>query len=150
MIPGARRRARAAALQALYEADTSRHTPADALRFIVARDRLPREAASFAEDLIQNVRAKQDEIDTIIAGAAPAWPLEQLAPVDRNILRLAIAEMLGDNGTPVRVVINEAVELAKRFGSDHSAKFVNGVLGSVERARAGGLSISKQPSTGRG
>jgi len=61
--------------------------------------------------------------------------VDQLAPIDRNILRLAIREMLGDNGTPVRAVINEAVELAKSFGSDNSAKFVNGVLGSIERQR---------------
>ena len=79
--------------------------------------------------------SKQDDIDRIIAKAAPAWPVAQLPPVDRNVLRLALAEMLGDNKTPVRAVINEAVELAKRFGSDGSARFVNGVLGAIERQR---------------
>ena len=130
-----RHQARVAVLQALYEVDTSRHEPLEALRRIVAQERLPQEVATFAEDLIEGVLTKQDEIDRIIAHAAPAWPVEQLSPVDRNVLRLAIREMLGDNNTPVRVVINEAVELAKRFGSDSSARFVNGVLGSVERER---------------
>jgi len=133
MAVGARRRARIAALQALYEADSSRHAPLEALKRIVGQERLPRDAAAFAKDLIQEVLAQQDAIDRIIAQAAPAWPVEQLSPVDRNILRLAIREMLGDNRTPVRVAINEAVELAKSFGSDSSARFVNGVLGSVQR-----------------
>jgi len=135
MAVGGRRRARVAALQALYEADTSRHTAERALQRIVARERLPKEPAAFARDLIQGVLAQQDQIDRLIAQAATAWPLEQLPPVDRNILRLAIHEMLGDNGTPVGAVINEAVELAKSFGSENSAKFVNGVLGTIERKR---------------
>jgi len=130
-----RHRARVAALQALYEADSSHHEPLKALKRIVARERLSQDAADFAEDLISGVLAQQDEIDRVIAQAAPAWPVEQLAAVDRNILRLALREMLGDNGTPVRVVINEAVELAKSFGSASSARFVNGVLGSIERER---------------
>ena len=133
MAVGTRRRARIAALQALYEADSSRHMPLEALERIVSRERLPRDAAAFAKDLIQGVLAQQDEIDKIIAQNAPAWPVQQLPPVDRNVLRLAIQEMLGDNRSPVGVIINEAVELAKRFGSDTSAKFVNGVLGSVQR-----------------
>ncbi len=133
MAVGARRRARIAALQALYEADSSSHAPLEALKRIAGQERLSRDADAFAKDLIQEVLAQQAAIDRIIAQAAPAWPVEQLSPVDRNILRLAIREMLGDNGTPVRVAINEAVELAKSFGSDSSARFVNGVLGSVQR-----------------
>ncbi len=136
MAAGRRRRARIAALQALYEADSSGHEPLDVLRRIVAEQRLPEPSATFARDLIQGVLAQQDEIDRVIAQSAPAWPVEQLPPVDRNILRLAIREMLGDNGTPVRAVINEAVELAKSFGSENSARFVNGVLGSIERERS--------------
>ncbi len=133
MAVGARRRARIAALQALYEADSSSHAPLEALKRIAGQERLSRDADAFAKDLIQEVLAQQAAIDRMIAQAAPAWPVEQLSPVDRNILRLAIREMLGDNGTPVRVAINEAVELAKSFGSDSSARFVNGVLGSVQR-----------------
>lgn len=132
-MAGGRHKARIAALQALYESDSSTHSARDALRHIAARDRLAQDQVAFAEDLIEGVRAKQDEIDALIADAAPAWPVAQLPPVDRNILRLAIRELLGDNGTPDRVVINEAVELAKRFGSESTARFVNGVLGTIQR-----------------
>jgi len=131
MVSGGRRRARTAALQALYEADTSRHAPIEALDRIVAQEGLPKATASFARELIDAVLAKQDEIDRVIAQAAPAWPVAQLPPVDRNVLRLALAEMLGDNRTPVGAVINEAVELAKRFGADESPAFVNGILDRV-------------------
>lgn len=148
MAVGQRRRARIVALQALYEADSSRHPALDALRRIVAEQRLPQNPAAFARDLIQGVLAQQDKIDQVIAQAAPAWPVEQLPAVDRNILRLAISEMLRDNGTPVRAVINEAVELAKSFGSENSARFVNGVLGSVERQRR--ELRTDQPAVGRG
>jgi N utilization substance protein B len=136
MAQGTRRRARTAALQALYEADTSHHGAIEALARIVADQRLSGEPATFARGLIEGVLAHQDQIDRTIAEAAPAWPVEQLPAIDRNILRLAIGEMLGDNGTPAAAVINEAVELAKSFGSENSAKFVNGVLGSIERKRS--------------
>ena len=148
MAVGQRRRARTAALQALYEADSSNHAPLDALKRITAEDRLPKDAATFALDLIEGVLANQDEIDRVIADAAPAWPVDQLPPVDRNILRVAIRELLGDNGTPASAVINEAVELAKGFGGENSAKFVNGVLGSVERRRS--ELQAEQPTSERG
>jgi N utilization substance protein B len=148
MAAGGRRRARTAALQALYEADTSKHTAQDALARIVAEQQVGPAQAAFAQDLIDGVLAQQDKIDRVIAHAAPAWPVEQLPPVDRNILRLAIREMLGDNGTPVSAVINEAIELAKRFGSDKSASFVNGVLGTIARQR--GERKADQPAAGRG
>ncbi len=135
MAVHSRHNARIAALQALYEFDSSRHEALEALERTVARDRLSQNAATFARGLIEGVLSQQDEIDRIIGEAAPAWPVGQLAAVDRNILRLAIQEMLGDNGAPVRVVINEAVELAKKFGSESSYRFVNGVLGSVEKQR---------------
>jgi len=136
MAAGARHRARVVALQALFEADSSQHPALEALGRLAEEARLPKAAAAFAEDLIKSVLAQQDETDRVIARAAPAWPVEQLPAVDRNILRLAITEMLGDNGTPVPAVINEAVELAKSFGSDSSARFVNGVLGAIERQRS--------------
>ena len=84
-----------------------------------------------AVELVRAVLAKREELDGRIAKVAPAWPVDQLPAVDRNILRLAISEMLGDNGTPVRAAINEAVELAKTFGTEKSSSFVNGVLGSI-------------------
>jgi N utilization substance protein B len=120
-------------MQALYEADTSQHSALEALDRIVLEQKVGAQPAAFARDLIQGVQTQQDVLDEAIGRAAPAWPVAQLSPVDRNILRLAIWELLGDNGTPVSAVINEAVELAKSFGSDNSGKFVHGVLGTIER-----------------
>jgi N utilization substance protein B len=80
---------------------------------------------------MNGVLAHRDAIDQIIAEAAPQWPVSELAAVDRNILRIAIYEVRFDNETPLRVAVSEAVDLAKTFGSDSSARFVNGVLGSI-------------------
>jgi transcription antitermination protein NusB len=135
MAKGSRHQARISALQALFEADNSQHGALESLKRIVHNQHVPAESAAFAKELIEGVLAQQDEIDEVIAGAAPAWPVKQLPAVDRNILRLAIREMLEDNGTPIGAVISEAVELAKQFGSESSSKFVNGVLGSIERRR---------------
>jgi N utilization substance protein B len=135
MAKGGRRQARVAALQALFEADNSGHEAAEALDRIIASQRVPAESAAFAKVLLTGVRAQQDELDRTIASAATQWPVDQLPAIDRNILRLAIREMLDDNGTPVEAVISEAVALAKQFGSESSAKFVNGVLGTLERRR---------------
>jgi len=133
MALGPRRRARIAVLQALFEADNSQHEPQDALARIAAEQRLPAESTEFATRLLNEILANREDIDTRIGHAAPAFPVEQLASVDRNILRLAISEMLSDNGAPVRAAINEAVELAKSYGSDKSSSFVNGVLGSIAK-----------------
>ena len=89
------------------------------------------ETESFARELVQGVLENWGRIDEIIRKTAPAWPLQQVAAIDRNILRLAIYEILIDNRVPVRAAINEAVELAKEFGGESSPKFINGVLGSV-------------------
>ena len=126
-----RRKARIVALQALYEAVVAGHSPQEALERLIAENRLSEAGAAFARELVTGVLEQRERIDEIIARAAPAWPVEQLAPIDRNILRVAIREMLVDNGTPIRAAINEAVELAKSYGSDSSSRFINGVLGSV-------------------
>ena len=86
---------------------------------------------SFAQELVEGVLARSQALDQVIQQFAPAWPVAQLAPVDRNILRIALLELLHNPDTPDKTAINEAVELAKVFGSDNSSKFVNGVLGSV-------------------
>ncbi|MBA7594353.1 Transcription antitermination protein NusB [subsurface metagenome] len=99
----------------------------------LADGRLNEENAVFARHLASGVLKDKDKIDQYIKKFATAWPLEQIPVVDRNILRLAIFEVLLDNSVPIKVAINEAVELAKLFGSDNSPKFVNGVLGSVSR-----------------
>ncbi len=128
---GVRRRARALALQALYEIDTAGHRAEEVLNRLLDEERLPEENANFAHDLVTGVIQHKEKIDQNIQSFAPAWPLEQLPVIDRNILRLAIFEILIDNKVPIKVAINEAVELAKTFGADSSSKFVNGVLGSV-------------------
>ena len=92
---------------------------------------LPAENDVFARALVEGTLKHQAEADGIITRLAPAYPVSQLSPIDRNVLRLAIYELFHDNNVPVRVAINEAVELAKEFGSESSAKFVNGVLSSV-------------------
>jgi len=128
---GARRKARAIALQVLYEVDSVRHDVETALAHLLTEGRLSEEDAAFARGLVGGVIQNREKIDQHIKNFAPAWPLEQIPIVDRNILRLAIFEILLDNNVPVKVAINEAIELAKMFGSDNSPKFVNGVLGSV-------------------
>ena len=127
----ARRRARAIALQALYEVDSVGHDIEETLTHLLANGDLSEENAAFVRELVRGVIQNREKIDQNITNFAPAWPIEQIPMIDRNILRVAIFEVLLDNKVPVKVAINEAVELAKTFGSDNSARFVNGVLGSV-------------------
>ncbi|MBN1366682.1 MAG: transcription antitermination factor NusB [Dehalococcoidales bacterium] len=131
MVKSSRRKARIAALQALYEIDASKHIPESVTNRMVKETKLQEENAQFARMLVAEVLNNRNIIDEKIKIYAPAWPLDQISLVDRNILRLAIFEVLLDNKTPVKVAIDEAVELAKEFGSDHSSKFINGVLGSI-------------------
>jgi N utilization substance protein B len=130
-MAGKRHKARIAALKALFEVDSVGHEPEEALAREAEEMSLPEDALEFAGELVRGVMASREELDEAIRKNAPAWPLEQVAGVDRNILRLAIYEMVIDNRVPVRAAINEAVELAKEFGGEASPKFVNGVLGSV-------------------
>ena len=128
---GARRKVRMLALQALYEADSAGHEAEKVLDRWLSEAELSADNANFARDLVKGVAQNKAKIDENIRRFAPAWPIAQIPVIDRNILRLAIFEILLDNKVPVKVAINEAVELAKLFGSDSSPKFVNGVLGSV-------------------
>jgi len=130
-MAGVRRRARELALQALYEIDSVGHDKKKILEYALSDDRISQENKDFIRELVSGVLQNKERIDTYIKKFAPAWPVEQIAIIDRNILRLAIFEILLNNKVPVKVAINEAVELAKTFGSDNSPKFVNGVLGSV-------------------
>jgi N utilization substance protein B len=131
-----RHKARMTALQALYEIDSVGRDPAPVVARLAAEAELSEDNAAFASDLVNGVAAKRPEIDAQIRTYAPAWPVDQIAVIDRNVLRLAIFEILFDNKVPVNVAVSEAVELAKSFGSETSGKFVNGVLGSVS-AHAG-------------
>ncbi|MCL0052974.1 transcription antitermination factor NusB, partial [Dehalococcoidales bacterium] len=113
------------------EIDCSRHEMEAVVSHLVANSRLSEENVTFTRQLVSGVIQNKEKIDHDIQRLAPAWPIEQIPVIDRNILRLAIFEILLDNKVPVKVAINEAVELAKMFGSDNSSRFVNGVLGSV-------------------
>lgn len=127
-----RRQARVLALQTLYEIDCVSHAPSVVLyRRLSSADDLPSAYGDFARHLVTGVLKYQDVLDSFIHEHAPEWPLEQMAYIDRNILRIAIFEFAVDGATPVKVAINEAVELAKSFGSDSAPRFVNGVLGSL-------------------
>lgn len=135
-----RRQARIAALQTLYEVDATQHDVEEVLRRNLSEPALegadnpqPLEPAawSYASKLVHGVLEHKHRLDEIIASSAPNWPVEQMSRVDKTILRLAIFEILFDNEVPVKAAINEAVELAKRFGSDSSSRFINGVLGTV-------------------
>jgi N utilization substance protein B len=126
-----RRKGRVVALQSLYAADVRGNFAGSSLEWLADEEQLPERAMAFAQELVDGVVARGQALDQVIQQFAPAWPVAQLAPVDRNILRIAILELLHNPETPDKTAINEAVELAKIFGSDNSSKFVNGVLGSV-------------------
>jgi N utilization substance protein B len=134
-MTGTRRKARIAALQALYELDCTKHKAEEALARLRAGETLAQEALSFSEELVKGVLQNKSELDALIKRFAPAFPPEQMSIIDRNILRLAIFEILFNDKTPIKVAINEAVELAKKFGSDSSPRLINGVLGSVTTER---------------
>jgi N utilization substance protein B len=142
-MTGGRRKARTLALQALYEIDMVGHDPEATVDHLLEEERLTEENATFARDLVRGVTRYRDKLDVHIHRFAPAWPVDQIAVIDRNILRLAIFEILLDNRVPVKVAINEAVELAKEFGSDNSPRFINGVLGAVST-----LTKNENPDTG--
>jgi N utilization substance protein B len=126
-----RTRARAIALQVLYETDLSNHLPGDVLKTRLAENELSDEHAEFARQIIFGVRPLREELDNVIAKYAPEWPLDQIAAIDRNIIRMACWEFAISRETPTKVAINEAVELAKIYGSDSASRFVNGVLGTL-------------------
>lgn len=128
---GLRRKARIVAVQVLYELDCTEHKAEEALAHLAMEKALPQEVLSFSEQLIQGVLHNKSKLDDLIEHFAPAFPVEQMSVVDRNVLRLAIFEILFDNNTPLKVAINEAVELAKAFGSNSSPRLINGVLGSI-------------------
>jgi transcription antitermination protein NusB len=131
-----RRRARRLSLEVLYEHDLAEHPAGEVLtrRFqeLIEQDKpIEKTGAVFATHLVSGVLRYLSQMDLVIARYAPEWPLDQMAVIDRNILRMAIFEFLLDGETPVKVAINEAVELAKTYGSDSAPRFINGVLGTL-------------------
>ena len=126
-----RTRARSIALQALYEVDMTGHPAGEVWEQRVAEAELEESLAQFAHQIIFGILPLVTLLDTFIAKHAPEWPLEQVATIDRNIIRIALWEFAVYKKTPLKVAINEAVELAKVYGSESTPRFVNGVLGSL-------------------
>lgn len=126
-----RTEARVCALQSLYELDLTDHLLGEVLADRSNSMGLDETQFSFAQLLTSGVREYAERLDQLIAKHAPEWPLDQVAVIDRNILRMALWEVAVYRKTPLKVGINEAVELAKAFGTDSSPRFVNGVLGSL-------------------
>jgi len=140
------RLARVSALQILYELDTTTHAVSAAIRFRLEDHPLPPESEMFLRQIVNGVVQHRDEFDALIQKYAPAWPVSQIAVIDRNVLRIALFELSGESNTPPKVAINEAVDLAKMFGSDNSSRFVNGVLGSAIGDRELGAHPSPPPT----
>jgi N utilization substance protein B len=137
-----RRQARVLALQTLFEVDSVEHPAERVLTQRLEQSSLPPEGAAFAKRLVKGVLEHRPDLDQAITGIATDWPLDQMAIIDRNILRIAVFEITVDQETPIKVAINEAVELAKLFGSDSSQRFVNGVLGTLVSGPGGVLAES--------
>ncbi len=126
-----RTKARSIALQALYEVDISGHLPGTALEERLTDEPLDSSLADFARQIVFGVLPIVDRLDGFIAQHAPEWPMDQVAIIDRNILRIALWEFAVAGITPIKVAINEAIEMSKIYGSDSTPRFVNGVLGSL-------------------
>lgn len=126
-----RTKARGIALQVLYEVDLTGHAPLNTLEERMQDEPLDEGLADFARQIVYGILPISDKLDSFIAQHAPEWPMDQVAVVDRNILRIALWEFAVEGCTPVKVAINEAIELSKIFGSDSTPRFVNGVLGSL-------------------
>jgi len=126
-----RRKGRMVTLQCLFGMDLRDWSPEIPLDWLIEDDPIPLGVREFAQELIHGVRDDLAQLDIVIHKYAPAWPVDQLSVVDRNVIRIALFELLFRKDTPRKAAVNEAVELAKVFGSESSARFVNGVLGSI-------------------
>jgi N utilization substance protein B len=126
-----RTRARSIALQALYEVDMTGHPLALVIAERLSDSPVEDNLGDFAREIVFGIQPIITELDEIISKHAPEWPLDQVATIDRNIMRIALWEIAVSNQTPLKVAINEAVELGKIYGSESTPRFVNGVLGSL-------------------
>ena len=137
---GTRRKSRELALQMLFQADMGRQAPDDVRRtFWSGQKSAEEEVRGFADDLFRVASERHEEVDELIERHAEHWRMDRMAAVDRNLLRAAVAELLGFPDTPRAVVINEALEIARKFSSPESVQFINGVLDSI------GREIEKKP-----
>lgn len=126
-----RTKARSLALQALYEFDLTGHPPIEIIQNRLVGHDVDTSLSDFAIAICVGVIPISEKLDNLIAEHAPEWPLDQVAVIDRNIIRIALWEFAIEECTPTKVAINEAVELAKTYGSESTPRFVNGVLGSL-------------------
>lgn len=135
MTAGSRRKSRELAMQMLFQAEMGKHTP-DQVRatFWKSVDTNEGEVRGFAEDLFRTAIANQEQIDELIAANSRHWRLERMPAVDRNLLRMAVGEMIGFKGTPFPIVINEALEIARRYCAPESINFLNGILDAIAHA----------------
>jgi N utilization substance protein B len=133
-----RRKSRELAMQMLFQMDMGKMTP-DQVRitFWKASDEVDAEVKGFAEDLFRVSVARMEEIDELIVANSKHWRLERMPAVDRNLLRMAIGEMLGFKGTPFPIVINEALEIGRRFSAPESINFLNGMLDAIAKGLIG-------------
>ncbi len=132
---GKRRKSRELAMQMLFQADVGKQTP-DEVRgtFWRAREENDPDTRGFAEDIFRVACERKEEIDALMEAASERWRVERMAAVDRNLLRAAIAEMVGYPGTPLPIIINEALEVARLYAAPESISFLNGVLDAVARS----------------
>jgi N utilization substance protein B len=129
----ARRRARELAFRVVFQSDLTRDGYAESWSALRQAEALSADQRQLVEDVVGLLETRGAEVDAALAGACAHWPLERLAATDRSVLRVAVAELMARSGTPARVVLDEAIEIARRFGSDDSGAFVNGVLDQVAR-----------------
>jgi N utilization substance protein B len=141
---GTRRKSRELALQMLFQADLGQQ-PAEDVRktFWKGRGEVEREVQGFAEDIFRVAQDRSADIDKLIASHAENWRVDRMAAVDRNVLRAAVAEMMGFPTTPRAVIINEAIEIARKFSSPESAQFINGVLDSIGKELEGTRAVER-------
>jgi len=131
---GTRRKSREMAMQMLFQGDIGKQTPEQVGKtFWVAREESDADVRGFAQDLYRVATVRADEIDELITQHLVNWRLERMPGVDRNVLRLAVAEMLGFKGTPFPIIINEALEIARRYSAPESVSFLNGVLDALAK-----------------
>jgi transcription antitermination protein NusB len=135
-VVGKRRKSRELAMQMLFQADVGKQTPDEVRKtFWQARDDVEDDTRGFTEDIFRVATTREAEIDALIEEHSANWKLARMAAVDRNLLRTAVAELVGFPGTPPPIVINEALEIARRYSGPESINFLNGVLDAIARAR---------------
>lgn len=133
---GKRRKSRELAMQMLFQADVGRQNPDEVRKtFWKARDEVDADARGFAEDLFRVAMARESEIDALIEQHSKNWRLTRMPAVDRNVLRVAVAELIGFPGMPAPIIIDEALEIARRYSAPESMDFLNGVLDAIARSR---------------